>query len=139
MIEHKISLSPALKLSSAGQISAPQSLRSFVRSARTNLNSRSCAVFAGLMLAYFLSSKSYQAFVAPYRDLWAADFKLIAILLIISPAFLLAVREVFGDKAGPVSRRNGLLALLSVRCVITGILRRFRSMIYGRFFGPESG
>ncbi|HEX4504195.1 MAG TPA: exopolysaccharide biosynthesis polyprenyl glycosylphosphotransferase [Alphaproteobacteria bacterium] len=63
------------------------------------------------MFAYFLSSKSYQAFVTPHRDLWPADFKLIAVLLIMSPAFLLAVRAVFGEKPGSVSRRAGLWLL----------------------------
>ena len=61
---------------------------------RAKLTFQEFAVFTGLMFAYFVSSKSYQAFVTPHRDLWPADFKLVAVLLIISPAFLLAVRAI---------------------------------------------
>src|SRR5579859_5601903 len=98
MIEDKISLSPTLKISDAGQIPAAHGVRRIVGSVWAKLSFRELAIFGGLMFAYFLSSKSYQAFVMPDRDLWPADFKLIAVLLIISPAFLLAARAVFGDR-----------------------------------------
>jgi exopolysaccharide biosynthesis polyprenyl glycosylphosphotransferase len=111
MVEDKLSLSPPLKLSARGHGFVTQSLRSFVQTTRAKLTYREFAVFGGLMLAYFLSSKTYQAFVTPYRDLWPADFKLIAVILIMSPAFLLAVRAIRDDVPGGVSRRAGLLML----------------------------
>jgi exopolysaccharide biosynthesis polyprenyl glycosylphosphotransferase len=122
MVEDKISLSPPLKLANTGQPSAAQGLRHVIWRMRTKLTYQEFAVFTGLMFAYFLSSKSYQAFVTPHRDLWPADFKLIVVLLIISPAFLLATRAVFGEKPGSVSRRAGLWMLLAANTVfIAGI------------------
>jgi exopolysaccharide biosynthesis polyprenyl glycosylphosphotransferase len=111
MVEDKISLSPPIKLANTGQASAAQGLRHVIKAMRAKLTFREFAVFGGLMFAYFLSSKSYQAFVTPYRDLWPADFKLIAVLLIISPAFMLAARAVSGERPGGVSRRAGLWML----------------------------
>jgi exopolysaccharide biosynthesis polyprenyl glycosylphosphotransferase len=101
---------------------APQGLNEAFKSIRAKITVQACAIFACLMAAYFLSSKSYQLFVTPYRDLWPADFKVIAVLLIVSPAFLLSVRELFGDRAGTRSRRNGLLALLCVNCLFIGAM-----------------
>jgi len=120
MVEDKISLSPPLKLASAGQAPAAAGLRHVVRTMRAKLTFQEFAVFGGLMFAYFLSSKSYQAFVTPYRDLWPADFKLIAVLLIISPAFLLAARAVSGEKPGGVSRRSGLWMLAGANILFIG-------------------
>jgi len=117
MVEDKVSLSPTLKLSNTGQIPAAQGLRRAVKSVRAKLSLQDLILFGALMFAYFLSSKSYQAFVTPYRDLWPADFKLIAVLLIMSPAFLLAVRAVSGDRPGSVSRRSGLFMLAGVNSV----------------------
>ena len=113
MVEDKISLSATLKLANTGQASAARGLRHVVGTMRAKLTFQEFAVFGGLMFAYFLSSKSYQALVTPYRDLWPADFKLIAVLLIMSPAFLLAVRAVSGEKPGSVSRRAGLWMLVA--------------------------
>jgi hypothetical protein len=73
---------------------------------------RAFFAFASLVASYFLAAISYEAFVAPYQDLWPADFKLISILLIMSPPVLLLARGISGDKAG-MSRRSALLMLFS--------------------------
>jgi len=122
MVEDKISLSPPIKLTGTGQASPAQGLRRVIKTMRAKLTFREFAVFGGLMFAYFLSSKSYQAFVTPYSDLWPADFKLVAVLLIISPAFLLAARVVSGEKPGGVSRQAGLWMLAGANILfIAGI------------------
>ena len=122
MVEDKISLPTTLKLANTGQVSAARGLRHVVGRVRAKLTFREFALFGALMFAYFLSSKSYQAFVTPHRDLWPADFKLIAVLLIMSPAFLLAARAVSGEKPGSVSRRAGLGMLAGANVVfIAGI------------------
>jgi exopolysaccharide biosynthesis polyprenyl glycosylphosphotransferase len=122
MVEDKISLSPPLKLANTGQDSAALGLRRAIKTMRAKLTFQEFAVFGGLMFAYFLSSKSYQAFVTPYGDLWPADFKLIAVLLIISPAFLLAARAVSGEKPGGVSRGAGLWLLAGANILFVAVI-----------------
>jgi exopolysaccharide biosynthesis polyprenyl glycosylphosphotransferase len=117
MVDDKIALVPVLKLSVAAPVPVAQGLRRAVKAIRAKLSFRELAVFSGLMLAYYLSSKSYQSFVTPYLDLWPSDFKLIAVLLIMSPAFLLAARAVSGDRPGRVSRRAGLWTLAGANTV----------------------
>jgi exopolysaccharide biosynthesis polyprenyl glycosylphosphotransferase len=112
MIENKISLSSTLKLSDAGRASDAQSLRQIVSAAGSKITPQAFLAFAGLVASYFLAAMSYEAFVAPYQDLWPADFNLISILLIMSPPVLLLARGISRDKAG-MSRRSALLMLFS--------------------------
>jgi exopolysaccharide biosynthesis polyprenyl glycosylphosphotransferase len=112
MIENKISLSPTLKLSNAGRAPDAQSLRQIVAAGGSKVTPQAFLAFAGLVASYFLAVMSYEAFVAPYQDLWPADFKLISALLIVSPPVLLLARGISGDKVG-VSRRSALLMLFS--------------------------
>jgi exopolysaccharide biosynthesis polyprenyl glycosylphosphotransferase len=124
MIENKMSLSPTLKLSNAGRASDGQSLRQIAGSAASKVTAHTLLAVAGLVASYFLAALSYQAFVAPYQDLWPADFKLIAALLIMSPPALLLARGVSGNKTG-MSRRSALLMLFSanVLFVVTTCFR----------------
>jgi polysaccharide biosynthesis protein PslA len=111
MIE-KISLSPTLKLPNADRSPDAQSLRQIAAAAGSKVTPQVFLAFAGLVASYFLAVVTYETFVAPYQDLWPADFKLISILLIMSPPLLLLARGISGDKAG-VSRRGALLVLFS--------------------------
>lgn len=112
MIENKIALPPTLKIAHADRASDAQSLRQIVGAVAVKVSPQAFLVFAGLVASYFLAVLSYETFVAPYRDLWPADFKLISMLLIMSPPVLLLARGMLGDKVG-VSRRSALLMLFS--------------------------
>jgi exopolysaccharide biosynthesis polyprenyl glycosylphosphotransferase len=130
MIANKISLSPTLKLSNAEKISVRLSMNEIVGFVINKVTPQEFLVFASLIASYFLASFTYVAFVAPYRDLWPADFKLISILLIISPAVLLLVRGVVGEKV-KVSRRSALLILFCANLL-------FIATISFRFYGTAN-
>jgi exopolysaccharide biosynthesis polyprenyl glycosylphosphotransferase len=121
MVENKISLSPALKLSNATQVSASQSLRQIGSDLASRITPQTFLVFVSLVVSYFLASSSYETFVAPYRDPWPKDFRLISALLIMSPAVLLLARGVVGDKAG-VTRRSTLLTLFSANLLFVALI-----------------
>jgi exopolysaccharide biosynthesis polyprenyl glycosylphosphotransferase len=121
MIENKISLSPTLKLSSAGQISVSRSLRQVGSGLASKITPLAFLVFASLVASYFLASSSYETLVAPYRDPWPKDFRLISVLLIMSPAVLLLARGMVGDKAGG-TRRSALLMLFSANLLFVALI-----------------
>jgi polysaccharide biosynthesis protein PslA len=121
MIEHKMSLSPTLKLSNAGHISSSQSLRQGVSVAGSKVTPHAFLAFVGLVASYFLAAMSYQTFVAPYQDLWPADSKLISLLLVTSPAMLLLARGLSSDRAR-MSRRNALLMLFSANVLFVSTI-----------------
>jgi exopolysaccharide biosynthesis polyprenyl glycosylphosphotransferase len=121
MIDNKMTLTPSLELSSAGSAPEGRSLRQGVGAAASKVTAQTFIAFAGLVASYVLAAMSYESFVSPYQDLWPADFKLIAALLVMSPAALLLARGMSGD-TGSVSRRSALVMLFSANALFVATI-----------------
>ena len=89
-----------------------QSLKGIVRFIKSKITTEACIIFSCLIASYFLALASYQLAVAPYLDLWPTDYKLVALLLTMSPVILLIVRGIFSVNPNQTPRTTAILTLV---------------------------